>query len=163
MTIIDPTADLNNWDKKDSWRASAYEGGSPGTNDSGIIPNPGAVVINELLAHSDSGELDWIELYNTIGSAIDIGGWYLSDDDANLIKYRIADRTTIGGYDYIVFYENTDFDNPNDPGCTIPFVLSENGEMVCLSSAEGGPPETQRRAKLGSGSTVRIIKSFTSV
>ena len=142
LTIIDPTADPNNWAKKDSWRASAYEGGSPGADDSGIIPDPGAIVINEVLAHSRGGEAHWIELYNTTGSPIDIGRWYLSDNDANLMKYRIADGTAIGGHDYIVFYENADFNNPSDPGCTIPFALSENGEMVCLSSAEGGPPGT---------------------
>ncbi|GAI89676.1 unnamed protein product, partial [marine sediment metagenome] len=142
LTIIDPTADPNNWDKKDSWRASAYEGGSPGDDDSGIIPNPGAIVINEVLAHSYDGEAHWIELYNTTDAEIDIGSWYLSDNDANLMKYRIADGTAIGRRDYIVFYENMDFNNPSDPGCIIPFALSENGEMVCLSSAEGGPPGT---------------------
>jgi hypothetical protein len=138
LTIIEPTSDPSNWGKKDSWRTSAYEGGSPGADDSGSIPNPGAIVINEVLAHSHGGEADWIELYNTTGSAIDIGGWYLSDNDANLMKYRIADGTTIGGHGYTVFYENTDFNNPGDPGCIIPFALSENGEMVCLASAENG-------------------------
>ncbi|MCK4294627.1 MAG: lamin tail domain-containing protein, partial [Planctomycetes bacterium] len=53
LTIIDPAnGDPNSWGEKDSWRASAYSGGSPGSDDSGIIPNPGDVVINELLAHS---------------------------------------------------------------------------------------------------------------
>jgi hypothetical protein len=104
------------------------------------LPNPEAVVINEVMSHSHL-TTDWIELYNTTGSPIDIGGWYLSDsdsDDANLMKYRIADGTTIGVDGYVVFYEDVNFANPGDPGCNDPFALSENGEIICLSSAETG-------------------------
>ncbi|MHC4694517.1 MAG: lamin tail domain-containing protein, partial [Planctomycetota bacterium] len=52
----------------------------------------------------------------------------------NLTKYRIADGTMIGGNDYLVFYQDTDFNNPGDPGCLVPFALSENGEEACISS-----------------------------
>jgi hypothetical protein len=142
LTIINPAnSDPNNWDKKDSWRASAYQGGSPGEDDSDILPNPGDVVINEVLAHSHAGAPDWIELANTTDQPIPIGGWYLSDSGSNLKKYKIAPGTVIppsvpNGYK--VFYENTDFNDVNDPGCLVPFALSENGETVYLSSAENG-------------------------
>jgi len=138
LTIIDPTiSDPNTWSEQDSWRASVYRYGSPGWDDSGILPNPGAVVINEVMAHSYAGP-DWIELHNTTGAPIDIGGWFLSDnnrDEPNLMKYRIPDGTTIPLNGYIVFYEDTDFNNPADPCCLIPFALSENGDEACLSSA----------------------------
>jgi hypothetical protein len=139
LTIIDATnPDPNSWGEKDSWRASTYWGGSPGWDDSGILPNPGAVVINELLAHSHAGSPDWIELYNTTGSAINIGNWFLSDSGSNLKKYKIAAGTSIPQNGYKVFQENTDFNNPGpgNPGCLVPFALSENGETVYLSSAE---------------------------
>jgi hypothetical protein len=137
LTIIDPTADLNNWGKKDSWRASAYDGGSPGEDDdSGILPNPGDVVINEVLAHSHAGAPDWIELRNTTNNPINIGGWFLSDSNSNLKKYKIALGTTIPKNGYIVFYEDTDFANPGDPGCLVPFALSENSDSVYLTSAD---------------------------
>ncbi|UCG48821.1 MAG: lamin tail domain-containing protein, partial [Phycisphaerales bacterium] len=80
LTITDAAnPDPNSWGRKDSWRASAYEGGSPGEDDGGIIPNPGSVVINEIMAHSHADAPDWVELYNTTDAEIDIGGWYLSD------------------------------------------------------------------------------------
>ena len=42
LTVIDPiSASPEDWDDKESWRGSAYIGGSPGTDDSDIIPNPG--------------------------------------------------------------------------------------------------------------------------
>jgi hypothetical protein len=139
LTVIAPTnPDPNSWDEKDSWRASTYAGGSPGEDDSGIIPNPGAVVINEVLAHSYGEDTDWIELYNTTGSTINIGGWFLSDSKDNPTKYKIAEGTTIGPYKYIVFREDLHFNNTNDPGCHTPFALSANGEEACLCSAQSG-------------------------
>jgi len=138
LTVIDPiSTDTNSWNEKDSWRASAYVGGSPGTDDRDIIPDPGAVVINELLAHSHADAVDWIELHNTTDTAIDVGGWFLSDSNSNLMKYEIAAGTRIAPYGYIVFYEDLHFNNPAAPGCYKPFALSENGEQIYLSSAEG--------------------------
>jgi hypothetical protein len=137
LTIINPSdSDLNDWGKKDSWRASAYVDGSPGWDDSNIIPNPGAIVINEALAHSHDAASDWIELKNTTANAIDIGGWYLSDNDSSLMKYRFATGTSIPANGYLVVYESTNFGaTSSDPGRLIPFALSENGESVCLTSA----------------------------
>ncbi|MCX5636401.1 MAG: lamin tail domain-containing protein, partial [Planctomycetota bacterium] len=122
--------------QKDYWRASVYWGGSPGWDDSGILPNPGAVVISEVLAHSDGANPDWIELYNTTDVPIPIGSWYLSNRDSNLKKYRIAPGTSIPRNGYKVFYENTDFNNPGNTGCLVRFALSENGDNVYLTSAE---------------------------
>jgi hypothetical protein len=137
LTITDPfNNDLSSWDQKDSWRPSAYAGGSPGYDDSGIVPDPGAVVINEVLAHAHAEASDWIELYNTTATAIDIGGWFLSDSNDNLTKYKIAEGTTIGPNGYLVLYEDLNFGNANDPGTGEPFALSENGERLYLSSAQ---------------------------
>ncbi|MHC4315425.1 MAG: lamin tail domain-containing protein, partial [Planctomycetota bacterium] len=38
----------------------------------------------------------------------------------------------------IVFRQDVNFGNPNDPGCHTPFALSENGETLCLSSGLDG-------------------------
>ena len=139
LTVINPADTYPyDWNEKDSWRSSAYLSGSPGEDDNGIVPAPGAVVINEVLAHSHADAADWIELHNTAGTAIDIGGWFLSDSSSGLAKYRIATGTIIAPYGYIVFYEDRHFNNPSDPGTYKPFALSENGEQLYLSSAEGG-------------------------
>jgi hypothetical protein len=138
LTIINPAdPNINHWGEKENWRASALYGGSPGEDDSGIIPNPGDVVINEILAHSHAGQPDWIELHNTTDHPINIGGWFLSDDDAYPARYKIASDTVIDRYGYVIFYEDTNFADPNDPSCLEVFRLSENGEEVCLSSAQG--------------------------
>jgi hypothetical protein len=137
LTIINPAnSDINSWGSKESWRASAYVNGSPGWDDSGIIPNPGDIVINEVMSHSHAGAPDWIELYNTTASSIDIGGWYLSDSDSNVMKYRFATGTSIPANGYLVVSEDVNFgEAATDPGKLIPFALSENGEVVILTSA----------------------------
>lgn len=94
------------------------------------------VVIGEVLANSGSIAPDWIELHNRSSSAIDIGGWFLSDSGANLQKYRIPPGTVIPAGGYRVFYEDTDFgDLSVDPGRITPFGLSDIGETLYLSSA----------------------------
>ena len=105
------------------------------------FPKIGSIVINEVLAHSDQIADDWIELYNTTDDDINIGGWFLSDnndDDPNRMKYRIAEGTIIKSHNYKVFYENQHFANPLDPGCSQPFRLSENGETIYLQSGQNG-------------------------
>ncbi len=142
LTIKDPAAtDPNLWDDKSGWRPSAMPGGSPGADDAGDIPAIGAVVINELLAHSDTHPDDWIELHNTTDTPVNIGGWFLSDDndtEQERKKYQIPEGTFIEPNDFIVFYESQSFNNPSAPGCNIPFQLSENGETVYLQSGSGG-------------------------
>lgn len=142
LTIKNPAStDPNLWDTKAGWRPSAVVGGSPGQGDFGAIPDIGDVVINEVLAHSDTIAYDWIELHNTTDEVINIGGWFLSDnndDDPGRMKYEIAAGKTIGPNGYVVFYENLNFGNPADPGCHQPFQLSENGESLYLQSGRDG-------------------------
>jgi len=77
---------------------------------------------------------DWIELHNTTNTAVDIGGWFLSDSEAKPQKYEIAAGTWIEPFGYMVFFEDLHFGNPADPGSSVPFALSENGETLYLNS-----------------------------
>jgi len=113
-----------------TWRASTLPNGSPGRND----PEPifGAVVINEVLAHSDLPYEDAIELYNPSNDPIHVGGWFLSDDAADLRKYRIADGVMLPPQGFAVFYEYQF--NPS-PGVPPSFGLSANGDELHLTAA----------------------------
>ena len=72
------------------------------------FPSPGGapvpVVINE--AFLRTGEESWIELYNTSSQAIDLSGFFLSDDNNLLSKWAIPDGTTIDGNGYLVFNDS---------------------------------------------------------
>ena len=155
ITVTDPTAaEPNDWDTKSGWRPSANTNGSPGWDDSANVHTLGDVVINELSAHSHAGAPDWIELYNTTNVPINIGGWFLSDSKSNLMKFEIAEGTTIEPYSYLVFYEDLHFGNPSNPGCIVPFALSENGETLYLhSGADGTLTGYSEEEKFGASET----------
>lgn len=96
------------------------------------------IVINEVLANSGSGQVDWIEIHNRSNEMTDISGWFLSDDGGDLTKFCIPDGTMIPAGGFIVFYEDIHFgEESTDPGRLVPFSLSDTGETVYLSSGNG--------------------------
>jgi len=118
------------------------------------------LVINELLAHSHD-IADWIELHNTTGQTINIGGWFLSDDMDDLKKYEIETGKSISDGGYVVFYEDETFGSGE---AATPFALSENGETLYLSSGLDGEltgysEEEEFGASARGGSVGRYVTS----
>ena len=107
-----------------NWCASAELHGSPTAMGTCHFVD---VVLNEVLAHSDPPLEDAIELYNTSGAAVDLNGWYLSDDFINPKKYQIT-GTTIGTDGYTVIYEYQFNAGSN------PFALSSLGDELILTA-----------------------------
>ncbi|HUU90909.1 MAG TPA: lamin tail domain-containing protein [Phycisphaerae bacterium] len=136
LVVRDAGQDTGLWDSKDGWRASWQHGGNPGQADPSPL-NPGDIVINEVLSHQDADPPgDWVELRNTTQDEIDIGGWYLSDDAGDLMKYRIADGTTIAGGGYRLFTEADHFGvGSGAPGSVTGFALSEHEDNVYLTAS----------------------------
>ncbi len=69
------------------------------------------IVINEVsganrsTSQDDYGEYeDWLELYNAGGSAVDIGGYFLSDNPANPLKWQIPAATNIAAGGALLFW-----------------------------------------------------------
>jgi hypothetical protein len=144
LNIISPTDPCtDNWEYQEFWQPSSVVKGTPGADDTSHVAAPGDIVINEVLAHSDGNpyDYDWIELHNTTDSTINIGGWFLSDNDSNYRKYEIATgdpRAPVPAGGYVVFTETGDFDNAGDPGSHEQFALSEHGDTVYLCSGSSG-------------------------
>ncbi len=78
LEVVDAAGDFAD---PGNWRSSSEYGGTPGS--AGAGPD-NRIVINEVLTHTDPPLCDNIELFNTTESAIDIGGWTLSDADIQL-------------------------------------------------------------------------------
>ncbi|MCA9185726.1 MAG: lamin tail domain-containing protein [Planctomycetales bacterium] len=121
-----------NFDDPDNWRSSHEFGGSPG----GVAAGPHHdVLINELLTRSGA-EDDAIELMNITDQAIDISGWYLSDESSNLFKAAVPNGTVIAPGGYAVLSQSQ-----------FGFGLDgNNGEQLWLIEVESGSGKPVRFA-----------------
>ena len=116
--------------------------------------DPGDVIINEVmqdpLAVGDS-QGEWFELYNSTGHAIDIDGWVIRDDAANvhtidhggpliipakgyLVLGNNADQMSNGGYHCDYEYSSFTLSNSDDE-----IVLEQNGTEIDRINYDGGP------------------------
>ena len=101
------------------------------------------VIVNEIMASNSSVKagkaklvLDYIELYNRSGEAVNLGGWYLSDDRTNIRKWAMPD-VTIGAGEYLVIYASGQ-DQKVDPDMLhTSFALSSEGECAALANRYG--------------------------
>jgi hypothetical protein len=98
------------------------------------------VVINEIMAANSStaadqdGEFDdWIELYNSTASEIDLSGYYLSDNKKNPAKWQFPTGTSIAANGYLVIWIDSD---STQTGLHTNFKLSSAGEDAVLSKPD---------------------------
>jgi len=89
-----------------------------------------SIVINEVLANAAAPFEDAIELYNTRASAVNVGGWWLSDDLVVRKKYQIPANTIMQPGGYLVIYEN------QLQAGAIPFSLSARGDEAFLNAVD---------------------------
>ncbi|MBT3756673.1 MAG: lamin tail domain-containing protein [Candidatus Cloacimonetes bacterium] len=125
-------------DGSDNWEAMVDF--TPGAANVSGTPPVGGLVINEFMSHNDNayaGEFDdypdWIELYNAGNTAIDIGGWSLTDDLENLTQSVIPTTdpamTTIQPGEYLVL----DCDSQANPGILhLAFKLSDDEDFALV-------------------------------
>lgn len=120
----------------------------------GEAANPGDIIINEVMQDPDAvgdSQGEWFELYNTTSSGIDINGWVIRDDAANihtidngtplvvpakgyLVLGNNADSTTNGGYHCHYQYSSFTLSNSDDE-----IVLEEGGLEIARINYDGGP------------------------
>ena len=135
LDLLDPPATPpDEYGKYYRWRGSTEAGGSPGRPGA----EPPGVVINEVVSRGtpDGAVPDAIELVNTTNSSVDIGGWYVSDSAAYLLKYRIPDGTTIDPAGYVVFDERQFNPTPATPGPNDFGLSGTDGDDVWLVQAD---------------------------
>lgn len=95
------------------------------------------VLINEVCAANGDVVIDsdyynfsgWIELYNSSAAAVNIGGYYLSDESVNKNKWRVPTGTSIPAKGFIIFW----CDKENKTNHT-NFSLDSDGEQVVFSN-----------------------------
>lgn len=100
------------------------------------------LVINEIYA---SGE-DWIELYNSLETSVNIGGYFIYDNAA--AKYQIPAGTTIPAKGFLVL-----ICNDLGTGLNTNFKLTSAGETVYLENVAGTLIDRIEFPELSAGQT----------
>ncbi|MCK5820969.1 MAG: CotH kinase family protein [Bacteroidales bacterium] len=105
-----------------------------------LISAHGQIIINEFLCSNASGLInnetkqfsDWIELYNTNNQDVDMEGFFLSDENDSLAKWRFPANTIIPANGFILVYPDK-----LNKDLHLNFGLSKNGESIYLSDPNG--------------------------
>jgi hypothetical protein len=109
---------------------------------------PVTVLLNEFVAATDNDDprplcdadgepQDWIELHNPGASAIDVGGWYLSDASGNLRRWRLPEPTVIPGNGYLVVFASGKNRAVSGGELHTDFRLAATGEFLALVQPDG--------------------------
>ena len=104
VTFNSQTKDVSQGRFPDGAGSLAFFAGTASPSQSNWLQAP--VVINEVLSNSSGAFTDAIEIFNPSAGAVNIGGWWLSDDRSAPRKFQIAAGTTIAAGGYAVFYES---------------------------------------------------------
>lgn len=91
---------------------------------------------NSTLQDEDGAYSDWIEIFNTSTNTINLGGWYLTGNAANLTKWQFP-STNLGPRQFLVVFASDK--NRRLPGAPLHtnFKLSAAGEYLALVLPDG--------------------------
>jgi hypothetical protein len=101
---------------------------------SGLYINEFSASNSNIIADENAEFDDWIEIYNSTGEPVDIGGLYITDSLGAPAKYRIpttsSDSTTIPAHGYLVLWA----DDQEEQGVLhLDFNLGRTGEQIGLA------------------------------
>jgi len=106
-------------------------------------PLAAAPVISEFMASNsrtlsdgDGESSDWIEIHNPDASDVDLAGWHLTDNAADLSKWTFPAVTLAANNYLVVFASDKDRRDPNSELHT-NFKLSSGGEYLALVAPDG--------------------------
>ena len=110
------------------------------STDEDLIDDSSNLYINEFMAKNsktitdqDDEYDDWVELYNNSATAVNLEGYYLSDDDQEVDKWQLPD-VQIDPSGYLIIW--CDEDTLQD-GLHASFKLSGSGETLILTAPDG--------------------------
>jgi hypothetical protein len=101
-----------------------------------VLAADSVVVINEIMYHPRAGEPEWIELYNQMGTQVDMSGWSL----AGGVEYVFPEGTIVRAGSYVVVASSVEGSLQGIPGLLLgPFdgQLSNGGEEIQLLNNSG--------------------------
>jgi len=99
------------------------------------------IVINEILTSNttvnvdeDGDYADWVELYNTGTTTINLDGYGLTDDSLLPYKWTFPDVSLAAGQHLLIYCDDKDISDPTQP-LHANFKISSSGEVITLTNA----------------------------
>ncbi len=93
---------------------------------------------NPGLVSDENGDFpDWIEIHNPTSQAINLGGYMLTDNSANMDKFVFPDYTIKPGEYMVLFANGVEKVDTENRVIHLPFSVSSKGESVYLYNAKG--------------------------
>lgn len=120
-------------------------------------PDMQGVYISEVSAASEAKKNDWIELHNGSKSAVNLEGYYLSDDTGNIKKLKIG-ALSIDAGGYVVIEASADATAANIAN----FGISPSGDTLILSDKNGTVIDAFETGVLSPGVTSGRIENGKS-
>src|SRR3954470_918331 len=133
----------------------------------------GQVIISEFmasnsrtLADEDREYSDWIELHNETAGTVNLDGWFLTDDQADLNKWRFPATNLLANGYMVVFASGKNRAVAGNELHT-SFNLSANGEYLGLVKPDGSSiasefapafPEQFQDISFGVGQNVQVTR-----
>ncbi|MCL4179633.1 MAG: lamin tail domain-containing protein [Verrucomicrobia bacterium] len=141
---------------------NAFAGGSWTYTVDPDLPAPG-VIISEFMASNDEtlndedgDRSDWIELRNTDAVTADLNGWYLTDSNTELTKWRIPNVSVVPDGHLVIFASGKDRSDPTRQlhtnfrlGRERGYLALVNPEGEVVSAFEPAYPEQQTDISYG--------------
>lgn len=135
------------------------------------------VVINEIMASNTTtvtdnfGQYDdWIELHNNGNTAVELGGYHLTDNPLNATKWTFPANTTIPARGYLIVWADEDSSQNAIGHYHANFKLSKNGETLMLFNPQlqkldsltfGAQQDNRGLARIPNGTGNFVIKAPT--
>ena len=113
-----------------------YEASLKETEDIGLYINEFMASNATTICDSFGSYSDWIELYNSTDTDMDISGFGISDNLSQPMKYRFPDGTTIAAKGYLVVFCSGNEGMQNGE-LHAPFGLRSYGEDVVIANKAG--------------------------
>jgi hypothetical protein len=113
------------------------------------MSQPLLVYVNEWMADNEGAVIDpadndnddWFEIYNPGETAVDLGGYYLTDNLTNKFQFQVPDNGyyTIPPHGFLLVWadEETGQNNTNRADLHADFKLSNGGEAIGIFAADG--------------------------
>jgi hypothetical protein len=119
------------WSTKTGWMPGRFLSGSPGRGEDELAPLEPPLWVNEVI----SGDNGWIELFNPTGQAVNISGWFLSDESSRLAKFRLPIGLVVPPAGFLLLEAKRHYSRPGAPG---RFEIRQEGGALFLSEIDSG-------------------------